>query len=98
MNPLPHLQLARAILTANLPHTHPRPYKLTFSVTNRCNAHCRHCNIWRKTEPSDPLTLEEIDRLVSRYPYLSWIDLTGGEPLLKPDLPELVAILLRRLP
>ncbi|MBF0262425.1 MAG: radical SAM protein [Magnetococcales bacterium] len=96
MSPLLHL--AGAILGANLPRAHPRPYKLTFSVTNRCNARCRHCHIWHKPEPSHPLTPDEIDRLFTRYPHWSWIDLTGGEPLLRPDLLEIVAIILRRVP
>lgn len=94
MSPLFHL--AGAILLANLPRA--RPYKLTFAVTNRCNARCRLCNIWQKSEPAHPLAAAEIDRFLTRHPHWSWIDLTGGEPMLRPDLPELVAIILRRVP
>ncbi|MBF0628689.1 MAG: radical SAM protein [Magnetococcales bacterium] len=97
MNPLRSIHLARAILRANLDRSR-KPFKLTFVVTNRCNAHCLACNIWQKSEPPEPLSLSEVDTLFTKYPHFAWIDLTGGEPFLRPDLLELVAIVLRRVP
>ena len=62
-----------------------RPYKLNFSITDRCNSRCSNCNIWR-TENSEEMSLEEIEGFFEANPYLSWISLTGGEPFLREDI------------
>ena len=67
----------------------PRPLNLTFSVTYRCNAKCRTCNVWKKRV--DDLTLLEYTRLfasVGRSLY--WATFSGGEPFLRPDLPDII--------
>ncbi|MBF0614203.1 MAG: radical SAM protein [Magnetococcales bacterium] len=97
MNPLRTLHLAHAILRANLGLLR-NPYKLTFVVTWRCNARCRHCEIWNKNDPTPPLSLNEIERFIQQYPGFTWIDLTGGEPFLRPDIVDLTALLLRHSP
>lgn len=66
------------------------PYKLTFAVTDRCNARCEICRVWRR-EPRPELTAGEISRFFARSNGFSWIDLTGGEVVLREDLPEIVA-------
>ena len=78
-----------------------RPLKsLRVSVTDRCNMRCRYCMpeeeyIWLPRESI--LTFEEIDRLAGIFAGLgvSKLRLTGGEPLLRHDLPSLVARLRR---
>ena len=71
---------------------------LRVSVTDRCNLRCRYCMpeqdyVWLPKQSI--LTFEEIARLVSVF--TSWgvekIRLTGGEPLLRHDLPTLTAML-----
>lgn len=78
-----------------------RPLKsLRLSVTDRCNMRCRYCMpqaeyIWL---PRDSiLTFEEIDRLTGLFAALgvSKLRLTGGEPLLRHELPALVSRLRR---
>ncbi len=78
-----------------------RPLRsLRLSVTDRCNMRCRYCMpqeeyIWL---PRDSiLTFEEIDRLTAIFAGLgvTRVRLTGGEPLLRHDLPSLVALLRR---
>ncbi|MBF0341019.1 MAG: radical SAM protein [Magnetococcales bacterium] len=91
---LPSWHLARAIVHSHFNRTRP-PYKLTFAITHRCNSRCLACDIWKKSEPPEPLSLEEITRFFQKNPYFSWIDLTGGEPFLRPDLPALTQALLR---
>lgn len=60
------------------------PYRLTFAVTNRCQAHCVMCNIWRK--PADKeLSLAEINTIFARAGRFSWINLTGGELFQRED-------------
>ncbi|MBF0296235.1 MAG: radical SAM protein [Magnetococcales bacterium] len=88
--------LARHILRANL-GWNPKPYKLTWAVTWRCNSRCRACRIWQ-TNPGAELAPEELQRLLRHADDLAWIDLTGGEPFLRPDLAELTAVILERFP
>ena len=68
---------------------------LRVSVTDRCNFRCSYCipveNIeWK--HKSEILSYEEIERLVRIFASLGVhkIRLTGGEPLLRPDLHLLV--------
>ena len=75
---------------------------LRLSVTDRCNLRCSYCMpadsyTWLPRE--DLLRFEELRRLCGAFVSLGCdrIRLTGGEPLLRRDLPELVR-LLRALP
>jgi GTP 3',8-cyclase len=75
---------------------HNRPLKnLRLSVTDRCNLRCQYCMpeedyLWLPRE--DILQFEEIDRLVDQFIALGVdkVRLTGGEPLLRRDLPSLI--------
>ena len=71
---------------------------LRVSVTDRCNLRCRYCMpeqdyVWLPKQSI--LTFEEIARLVGVFTSLGVekIRLTGGEPLLRHDLPTLTAML-----
>ena len=76
-----------------------RPLRnLRISVTDRCNLRCRYCMpeaeyVWLPR--SSILTFEEIGRLAGIFTALgvTKIRLTGGEPLLRHDLPTLVSLL-----
>ena len=70
---------------------------LRISVTDRCNIRCTYCmpESVRFLPRKDLLTFEEIERFV-RVAATLGIDkvrLTGGEPLVRRDLPKLVAML-----
>src|SRR5881227_1523471 len=71
---------------------------LRLSVTDRCNLRCRYCMpedeyVWLPRESI--LTFEELTRLTSVFARLGArkVRLTGGEPLLRQDLPRLVTML-----
>ncbi len=73
---------------------------LRLSVTDRCNMRCRYCMpeeeyVWLPR--SALLSFEELDRLAGVFLALGVrkIRLTGGEPLLRTDLPALVGMLRR---
>src|SRR3989442_13822607 len=76
-----------------------RPLRnLRLSVTDRCNLRCQYCMpeeeyAWLPRE--DLLTFEEIATLVDLFTELGVekVRLTGGEPLLRRDLPTLVRML-----
>ncbi len=71
---------------------------LRISVTDRCNLRCHYCMpeeeyVWLPRE--ELLTFEEISALVDIFTELGVekVRLTGGEPLLRKDLPILVRLL-----
>src|SRR6266550_8539686 len=68
----------------------PRPLNLTFSVTYRCNAKCRTCNVWKKRVKD--LSLLEYERIFEALgTSLYWATFSGGEPFIRPDLIDIVA-------
>ena len=74
---------------------------LRLSVTDRCNLRCQYCMpekdyVWLPR--ADILTFEEIDTLVDVFISVGVdkVRITGGEPLLRKDLPDLVALLARK--
>ena len=77
-----------------------RPLRsLRISVTDRCNLRCAYCMpeehyVWLPR--ADILGFEEIATLVDCFTAcgVDRVRLTGGEPLLRHDLPTLVHMLL----
>ncbi len=67
------------------------PRMLTYTVTFRCNARCIMCDSWKMSGEGD-LTLEEIRRIVPQLPKMDAVRVTGGEPFVRTDLPEIVAL------
>ena len=82
--------------------TQQRPLRnLRISVTDRCNLRCSYCMpepdyVWLPRE--DILHFEEIETLVDVFTALGVdkVRLTGGEPLLRRDLPDLIRRLAAR--
>jgi cyclic pyranopterin phosphate synthase len=72
-------------------------HNLRISVTDRCNIRCTYCmpESVAFLPRQDLLTFEEIERVVRVAAKLGIdkIRLTGGEPLVRRDLPKLVAML-----
>lgn len=80
------------------------PYKVNFAITFQCTSRCTTCNIWKKykEEPTlreKELSLQEIEAFFKKLPpTILWLSLTGGDPFLRDDLPEIVAAAVRSLP
>ena len=59
-------------------------------TTYRCNAKCHMCNIWKhptkKENEFSPAVLEKL-------PYIPTFNITGGEPFIREDLEEILAVL-----
>ncbi len=74
------------------------PLHLTFFVTARCNALCKHCFYWESLNQNQKeLTLDEVDKVAASLDRVLWVAFTGGEPFLRKDLPEFAKILHDRL-
>ena len=76
---------------------------LRVSVTDRCNLRCQYCMpetdyVWLPRQ--DILSFEEVSALVDLLADLGVdsVRLTGGEPLLRKDLPDLVSLLAAKTP
>jgi cyclic pyranopterin phosphate synthase len=84
-----------------------RPLRdLRISVTDRCNFRCPYCMPAEIFGPGhaflrDPqlMTLAELTRIVRAFQLLGVekVRLTGGEPLLRPDVPDFVRVLKQEL-
>lgn len=62
---------------------------INLEVTKRCNARCDFCDYWQEDHPEE---LTDYVPVLKRLRPLS-VSLTGGEPLLRPDLADIIASL-----
>ncbi|MDR0306389.1 MAG: radical SAM protein [Chitinispirillales bacterium] len=69
-----------------------KPLLLHYYITNRCNARCSFCSIWQEKPKVDADLKDVLDNLrQGRQAGCRFVDFTGGEPLLHPQLPEFLA-------
>lgn len=77
-----------------------RPTVLIYNCTFVCDARCEMCNNWKRGDRKSDMTLEQVDRAM-HHPFWGAIEnlnISGGEPTTRNDLPELTELLIRRLP
>lgn len=71
------------------------PNLMSFAVTDECNADCEHCSFFDKVDKikGKTLTLSQSQKLIKDAQELgvSVINFTGGEPLMRKDLPEIIS-------
>lgn len=78
------------------------PFSFDFEITARCNHNCRHCYInlpaGDQEARSRELTLPEISAIADQAVGLGamWVLISGGEPLLREDFPEIYLSLKRK--
>ena len=69
--------------------------RLFYFVTSACNARCQFCfnleNVenWKARKPSE-LSLEEIRQVARNFGRLPYLNISGGEPFMRPDLPDVI--------
>src|SRR5665811_1971063 len=70
---------------------------LRISITQRCNNRCAYCHregeVQRANRSAELMSVEEIVRIakIAIDLGISRVKLTGGEPLMRKDLPEIVS-------
>ncbi len=72
----------------------PRPSTCTLQVTTRCQCDCEHCSAVRyKARNKRELSTEEMISVIRQAEKLGIVNIvfTGGEPLLRKDLPDLIS-------
>lgn len=68
-------------------------FQVIYHVTRKCNARCRSCFSWKRNLVDTPeLDLAELQRIASGMPRFPWFLLSGGEPFLRDDLPEIILL------
>ena len=69
------------------------PTDASIITTYRCQMRCQMCNIWQHpTDASKEISAKELEIL----PQLKFINVTGGEPLLRDDLEDIIEVLLTK--
>ncbi|MFH1639951.1 MAG: radical SAM protein [Chloroflexota bacterium] len=67
------------------------PYFIDWAITAKCNLHCRHCRGMTSGEVSNERAEELVTEIAALKP--AWVILEGGEPLLRPDLFEILGLM-----
>ncbi len=68
-----------------------RLFSVTLAVTNRCGYHCWHCYNAGRSQVDLPLPVLKKTLTALQDMSVVHVTLSGGEPLLRPDLEEIVA-------
>ena len=91
----------RDLVQSAVSHVRPiKPTVLIFNCTWVCDARCEMCNNWRWGNRKEDVTLEQIDQIMASdlWHNVENLNISGGEPTTRNDLPEMVELFHRRLP
>lgn len=73
--------------------------KVDLHITENCNLRCRHCGVTDGSKRKDYLTTEQIFRIIdeAKEARAGSLNITGGEPILREDLPAILSYAARRI-
>jgi len=80
---------------------HPiRPTVLIYNCTWVCDARCTMCNNWKWGDRKSDMTLEQLEPVMNSpfWGAVENLNISGGEPTTRNDLPEMVELFHRHLP
>lgn len=74
-----------------------QPEYVIFQATSQCNLHCKHCFLWQSdkygwentNKGRNDLTLNEIRKISRSMGSFFFLNIGGGEPFTRKDLPEI---------
>ncbi len=90
--------LVNTFISAKL---HPiRPTVLIYNCTWVCDAKCTMCSNWKWGNRKEDLTLEQLEPVMDSpfWGAVENLNISGGEPTTRLDLPQMVEMFHRRLP
>ncbi len=69
-----------------------RPVWCSWQLTDKCNFRCKFCSIWKKKDTSGQMSLAEIEQAAAKLAQIGpmMVSMTGGEPLMRPDLGSII--------
>lgn len=69
------------------------PVYAHYGITHRCNLQCRMCSLWSTKDKGEELDIAGIRKMaeVFREMGVQVLSIGGGEPFMRPDLPQAVA-------
>lgn len=83
------MRAVKSLIQAKL-YKRRTPLIVGWSITNRCNSRCKYCNAWdMKSEELQTRQIFSVIEELSRLGTLK-IQFTGGEPLLREDLGQII--------
>jgi len=95
VNPLQRVaRHARLSLEAYRPA--PSPPLLVLFINSICNMKCEHCFYWTALNKRDDLSFEEIVALSESLGRIENLNLSGGEPFLRPEFAEICRQFIRK--
>jgi MoaA/NifB/PqqE/SkfB family radical SAM enzyme len=74
----------------------PSPPFLILFINSICNQKCEHCFYWRNLNRRDDLTTEELFALSRSLGRIENLNLSGGEPFLRPEFGEICRQFIRQ--
>ena len=80
---------------------HPiRPTVLIYNCTWVCDARCTMCNNWKWGDRKSDMTLEQLEPVMASpfWGAVENLNISGGEPTTRNDLPQMVELFQRHLP
>lgn len=85
------MNLEKAASIAIRSMTPSRPYHVQWMLTRKCNYKCKGCNVWREQDAVE-LSTNDIKRGLDILRKLDVIEvvLSGGNPLLRDDIDEII--------
>ena len=87
-----HARLSRRSLRHRQGQT--PPFLIVF-INSICNLTCEHCFYWRNLNQRDDLTFEEFEALALELGHFENLNLSGGEPFLRPEFADICSLFLR---
>jgi MoaA/NifB/PqqE/SkfB family radical SAM enzyme len=77
-----------------------RPTVLIYNCTFVCDARCEMCGNWKMGDRKSDMTLEQLDGAMAHdfWGAVENLNISGGEPTTRNDLPEMVELFHHRLP
>src|SRR3984957_5799228 len=76
------------ITRRNYANSSTPPFLILF-INSICNQKCEHCFYWKKLNSRDDLTKEELFALSRSLGRIENLNLSGGEPFLRPEFGEI---------